>query len=125
MCASSPLLIQAFRYNLARYVLKYITSPYTFILTSLLRDWLVGNATAQSSIIDTSAISNTSTFSGSTQYGGYTYQTSVQYVSGLLPNTSVGINHNLTVSVNGVPACDGLVALLDVKITTKPAGSSS
>ncbi|KAF7979194.1 hypothetical protein HWV62_43120 [Athelia sp. TMB] len=88
-------------------------------------DWLVGNATAQSSIIDTSAVSNTSTFSGSTQYGGYTYQTNVQYISGLLPNTSMGINHNITVGANGVPACDGLVALLDVKITAKPAGSSS
>jgi len=92
---------------------------------NLARDWFIGNATSQGSIIDTAAVSNTSTFSGSTQYGGYTYQSSVQYISGLLPNTSVGINHNLTVSVNGVPACDGLVALVEVKITAKPAGSSS
>lgn len=92
---------------------------------NLARDWLVGNATAQSSLIDTPTVSNTSTYSGLTQSGGYTYQTSVQYVSGLLPNTSIGINHNYTVGVDGVPACDGLVALLDVKITARPAGSSS
>jgi len=92
---------------------------------NLARDWLVGNATAQSSVINTSAVSNTSTYTGSTSSGGYTYQTSVQYISGLLPNTSIGINHNITVGVDGVSACDGLVALLDVKITAKPAGSSS
>ncbi|KZP18934.1 hypothetical protein FIBSPDRAFT_911537 [Athelia psychrophila] len=87
-------------------------------------DWFIGNATAQGSLINSTTLTNTSTFSGSTQYGGYTYQNTIQYISGLLPNTSEGINHNITVGVNGASACDGLVALIDVKITSKPAGSS-
>ncbi|KAK0202164.1 hypothetical protein DFS33DRAFT_1444033 [Desarmillaria ectypa] len=88
------------------------------------RDYIVGNIT--DSGIPTLTLSNTSTFSGSTSYGNYTYQTSVTYASGLLQNTSVGINHNLTVEVEGVTnAVDGLVAVLDVSISARPAGSSS
>ena len=87
------------------------------------RDYIIGNITG--SEIPTLTLSNTSTFSGSTSYGNYTYQTSITYVSGLLQNTSVGINHNLTVGVEGVTnAVDGLVALLDVSITARPANSS-
>lgn len=50
------------------------------------RDELVGNLTGQS--IDTRTLSNTSTLSGSATYSNYTYQTDVQYVSGLLKNSS-------------------------------------
>ena len=53
------------------------------------------------------------------------YQTDVQYVSGYLPNTSVGINHNLSVGANGLNAVDGLVAMMNVKILTSPAGTTS
>lgn len=45
----------------------------------------------------------------------------MQYVSGLLPNTSDGINHFVTVGANGISAVDGLVAVMDVKITQRPA----
>jgi len=92
---------------------------------NLARDWLVGNATAQSTDLVTANMTNSSTFSGQTSYGGYTYQTNVQYVSGLLPNTSIGINHNITVGVNGTNAIDGLVAILGVKIIQQPSSSSS
>ena len=89
------------------------------------RDWLVGNATAQSTDINTTTLTNTSTISGQTSYGGYTYHTNVQYVSGLLSNTSIGINHNATVAVGGANAADGLVAVLGVTITERPQSSSS
>jgi hypothetical protein len=89
------------------------------------RDWLVGNATAQSSILPTSELTNASTYSGETSFNGYTYLTSVTYVSGLLQNTSVDINHAQTVAVNGTNAIDGLVAVMTVKITTQPSTTSS
>lgn len=92
-------------------------------LICLCRDWLVGNATAQSSIIPTSTLTNASSYSGNISFGGYTYFTSVSYVSGLLPNTSDGINHYLTVGENNTNAVDGLVAVLNVKIVGRPAGS--
>lgn len=50
------------------------------------RDELVGNLTGQS--IDTRTLSNTSTLSGSATYNNYTYQTDVEYVPGLLENSS-------------------------------------
>ncbi|THH07272.1 hypothetical protein EW145_g3498 [Phellinidium pouzarii] len=85
---------------------------------NLARDQLVGNATG-GIIVPTSNLTNSSTYSGQTSYGGYTYQTSVQYVSGLLPNTSTGINHLITVGA-GQNAVDGLVAVMTVKITQSP-----
>lgn len=88
------------------------------------RDWMVGNATAQSSIIPTSKVTNASTYSGSTSFNGYTYHTTVDYVSGLLQNTSVGINHYQSVAVNGANAIDGLVAVMTVKITSQPSSTS-
>jgi len=84
------------------------------------RDELVGNATSQSSLIPTTSLTNASAYSGQTSFGGYTYQTSVKYVSGLLQNTSIGINHNDTVPLNGQNAIDGLVAVLAVTITQRP-----
>ncbi|KAJ3752257.1 hypothetical protein EV360DRAFT_97492 [Lentinula raphanica] len=89
------------------------------------RDWLVGNITG--STIPTESLTNSSSYSGNTASNGFNFSTAVQYVSGLLPNTSVGINHNLTVATNGVNAVDGLVAVLTVKITAtnSSAGSSS
>ena len=84
------------------------------------RDWLVGNAT--NSEIPTANLTNASTFQGSTGYEGYSYQTTVQYVSGLLPNTSDGINHFQSMSSN---AADGLVAVLTVRITQAPQQATS
>jgi hypothetical protein len=95
------------------------------LLTICHSDWLVGNATQQSSVIPTANLTNGTTFSGQTTYDGYVYQTSVQYVSGYLPDTSVGINHNLTVGSSTVNASDGFVALMNVKILTSPPGATS
>ncbi|KAI5123152.1 hypothetical protein M0805_000855 [Coniferiporia weirii] len=87
------------------------------------RDWLVGNATGGINI-PTSNLTNSSTYSGQVSFGGYTYQTDVQYVSGLLQNTSNGINHYLTVG-DGQNAVDGLVAVLTVKITEAPQSATA
>ncbi len=87
-------------------------------------DWLIGNATAQSSLIPTVNLTNATTFSGQTSYGGYVYQNSVEYVTGFLTNGSDGINHYLSVGANGTNAVDGLVALLTVKILSSPPSST-
>ncbi|OJA07875.1 hypothetical protein AZE42_07666 [Rhizopogon vesiculosus] len=89
------------------------------------RDWLVGNATAQSTILPTPNMTNTSTYSGQTSFNNYTYATTATYLSGLLQNSSDGINHYQSVAVSGANAIDGLVALLTVTIVKKPGGSSS
>jgi len=78
------------------------------------RDWLVGNATAQTTIINTSNLSAGATFQGKTSFDGFTYQTSVQYVPGLLPVGSDGVNH-------GIPL-DGFVAVMEVSIVGQPGG---
>ncbi|KAJ7278793.1 hypothetical protein C8J57DRAFT_148633 [Mycena rebaudengoi] len=87
------------------------------------RDYLIGNITK--SAIPTANLTSTSTFSGTTSSGGYTYSTTIAYVSGLLSNTSIGVNHNESVSVDGVNAIDGLVAVMEVQITASPASASS
>ena len=87
-------------------------------------DWLVGNATSNTTI-PTSNLTNSSTYSGQSSANGYTYQTDVIYVSGLLSNTSDGINHYQTVATDGNNAIDGLVAVLTVKITQQPQQSAS
>ncbi|KIJ17566.1 hypothetical protein PAXINDRAFT_167571 [Paxillus involutus ATCC 200175] len=89
------------------------------------RDWFIGNATSQSTLIPTENLTNASTYSGQTSFNGYTYQTSVNYISGLLQNTSTGINHFQSVAVNGSNAIDGLVAVMTVKIVTEPTNSST
>lgn len=85
------------------------------------RDWLIGNITQSS--IPTQNLTNGSTFTGTTSWGNYTYTSQITYFSGLLQNTSIGINHNDTVGVNGANAIDGLVAVIDVKITGTPPKS--
>lgn len=87
------------------------------------RDWLVGNITQ--SAIPTLNLTNSTTYTGTTSSGGYTYETSIRYVPGLLANSSDGINHNITVGVDGINAADGLVAVLDVRITQTPPTSSA
>ena len=84
---------------------------------------MIGNATNQTSLIPTEQVTNQSTYSGRTSFGNYTYQTDVSYVSGLLQNTSQGINHYLTVGGHGINAVDGLVAVMQVKIVDRPAVS--
>ena len=88
-------------------------------------DWLVGNATAQSSIIPTANLTNGTTFSGQTSYGGWTYSTDALYLSGILSNSTTGLNHAATVGGNGVEALDGFVAVLTVKVVASPSASAS
>jgi hypothetical protein len=88
------------------------------------RDLLVGNVTQQSSPIDTFTLTNGSQFSGSSGFKGFVYHTSVTYVAGYADNTSIGINHNGSVPVNGANAIDGLVAVFTVTITTTPANAT-
>jgi len=87
------------------------------------RDWLVGNATSNT-FVNTTTLTANATFSGQTTAQGFTYQTNVIYLSGLLPNTSNGINHFITVG-DGQNAVDGLVAVLTVKIQQKPQNVAS
>ncbi|KAJ3871612.1 hypothetical protein F5879DRAFT_430342 [Lentinula edodes] len=87
------------------------------------RDWIVGNITG--STIPTASLTNSSSYSGNTSSNGFSFSTTVQYVSGLLPNTSVGINHNLTVATDGENAVDGFVAVLTVKITATNSSASA
>lgn len=90
---------------------------------NLARDYIVGNISG--TVIPTLNLTNSSTYSGNTSYGGYTYKTDISYVSGLLENTSIGINHNLSVYIPGVTnAVDGLVAVLDVSILEQPEESA-
>ncbi|KDR83057.1 hypothetical protein GALMADRAFT_221038 [Galerina marginata CBS 339.88] len=85
------------------------------------RDWLIGNITHQ--LVPTPNITNGTSYSGTTAWANYTYQTDITYRAGLLENTNFNINHNFSVGVDGVNASDGLVAVLDVKITGVPAKS--
>lgn len=89
------------------------------------RDWMIGNVTNQTALIDTATVSNTSTFSGRTMYANYTYQTDVSYQSGILQNTSDGVNHFQSVAPKNGTAQDGLVAVMQVKIVSRPAVSSA
>jgi len=86
------------------------------------RDWLIGNITKSG--IPTRQLTNSSTYSGTTTFGGYSYRSDIKFVSGLLPNTSDSINHNITVGV-GMNAVDGLVAVFDVFILERPPASSA
>ncbi|KAI0352588.1 hypothetical protein OH77DRAFT_1523173 [Trametes cingulata] len=89
------------------------------------RDWLVGNATAQSSLIPTANITNGTTYSGQTSFQGWTYKTDVVYLSGILSNSTQGVNHDLTVGNNNTLPVDGYVAVMTISIVQKPAAASS
>lgn len=60
------------------------------------------------------------TYSGETSSANWTYSTSIKYVVGIAPNTSDAINHNWTVTVPGINAADGFLAVLDVHIVSEP-----
>ena len=87
---------------------------------SVYRDWAVGNATNQTNLIDTDSLTNTSTYQGQTSFNGYTYSTTVTYVSGLLQNTSDGVNHASDVAPPGRYAIDGLVSVFEAHIVARP-----
>ncbi|RDX49987.1 hypothetical protein OH76DRAFT_1349988 [Lentinus brumalis] len=89
------------------------------------RDWLVGNATAQSSLIPTGNVTNGTTYSGSISYGGYTYHTDALYLSGIASNSTTGLNHASSVGGDGVEAVDGAVAVLTIKVTAKPTAAAA
>ncbi|KAK4688564.1 hypothetical protein P7C73_g1548, partial [Tremellales sp. Uapishka_1] len=107
-------------YFMAVSVEKDLTSGHDIVLNGYNagRDYLVGNITNQ--VIPSETLTNQSTFTGSSTFDNYTYSTSVKYVSGLLQNSSDGVNHYLSVAENGKPAIDGLVAVLTVTITATP-----
>jgi len=84
------------------------------------RDLAVGNVTNQTQPINTSSLTNTSTFQGQTAFNGYTYSTTVTYVSGLLQNTSEGVNHSGDVAPPGGFAIDGLVSVFEAHIVGRP-----
>ena len=85
--------------------------------------WLLGNMTQN--VIPTLNLTDSSSYSGTSTANNYTYHNTVQYVSGLLQNTSIGVNHNLTVATNGLNAVDGLVAIVEVKIVGSPSTKSA
>ncbi|PFH51248.1 hypothetical protein AMATHDRAFT_3242 [Amanita thiersii Skay4041] len=87
------------------------------------RDYLIGNITKSS--VPTLSLVNTTSYTGTTSWNGYTYQSHIKYTPNLLQNTSVGINHNLSVGVNGLNAVDGLVAVIHIAITQKPETRNS
>jgi len=87
------------------------------------RDWLIGNITQTS--IPTGNLTSNLTYQSTTSFNNFTYQSNIQYVPGLLPDTNFAINHNLSVGVDGINACDGFVAVIDVQITTAPASSAA
>ncbi|KAI9443557.1 hypothetical protein H4582DRAFT_2118377 [Lactarius indigo] len=118
--ANSGAVFMAVSYELP----ETLSHDIVFNGYNLARDWLVGNATAQSNLVPTANLTNATTFSGQTTYGGYVYQNSVEYASGFLTNGSDGINHYLSVGANGTNAVDGLVALLTVKILSSPQGAT-
>lgn len=64
-------------------------------------------------------------FVANTSFGGYTYQTNIRFVAGLIPDTNIGINHNMTVPVDGINAVDGLVAVLTAHIVDQPRNATS
>lgn len=82
----------------------------------------MGNITQSS--IPTLNLTNGTTYSGSTSSEGYTYKTDISYLSGYLEDTNYGINHNISVGVDGINSVDGLVAVLDVDITQVPPNTS-
>lgn len=53
-------------------------------------------------------------------FNGFTYNTTVTYVSGLLKNTSDGVNHASEVAPPGGNAVDGLVAVFEAHIVGRP-----
>jgi hypothetical protein len=57
------------------------------------RDYMVGNLTSQPTVISTLDLKDGTTFVGSSSWANYTYETSVRYTSGLLKNSTEGINH--------------------------------
>ena len=65
-------------------------------------------------------MTNTSTYQGQTSFNGYTYSTTVTYVSGLLQNSSDGVNHASDVALPGKSAIDGLVSVLEAHIVGRP-----
>ena len=95
---------------------------YSFSSDLVCRDELAGNATG--TFINTTTLVGNETFKGQTSANGFTYETTVNYVPGLLPNTSDGINHFITVG-DGQNAVDGLIDVFEVHIVTQPTTTSS
>ena len=86
------------------------------------RDEIVGNLTDE--VIPTLNLTADHAYTGRTSANGYTYFTDIKFVTGLLENTNDGINHNITVQIEGVVnSTDGYVAVFEVRIEERPEGS--
>ncbi|KAG7445563.1 uncharacterized protein BT62DRAFT_969236 [Guyanagaster necrorhizus] len=81
---------------------------------------------SNTSKIPTLSLTGSTSFSGSLSSQGYTYKTDIIYVMGLLPNTSIGINYNQSVSNDSaVNTADGLITVFNVSITERPSSASN
>ncbi|EIW67857.1 hypothetical protein TREMEDRAFT_32868 [Tremella mesenterica DSM 1558] len=78
------------------------------------RDEVSGNATGTS--IDPSYLSNGRSISGVMRYGGWSYNTTVEYVSGLFSLNRTKINHYPEVQLVGQNVTDGFTAVWTVKV---------
>jgi len=106
-------------YNLGRLTNRALYGDLSYSQNSI-RDWLIGNITRN--FVETLNVTNATTFTGTTSWASYTYETNIKYVPSLLQNTNYGINHNITVGAT-TNSVDGLVAILEVKITGSPPKS--
>lgn len=67
-------------------------------------------------------VTNNTISKGTTDFNGWYYMNTVSYISGLLLNSSKGINQFDTVVENeNDTAIDGLVALFDVQVLDRPS----
>ena len=87
------------------------------------RDYIVGNITGTNPPPSYTWPTNTTTYTGQTFAEGWVYDVNVKYV-GLTSNSSNGVNHQTTVTVNGRGASDGLVAVLTVNVHTVPRNAT-
>ena len=84
------------------------------------RDLIAGVAT-NTNLYDNGVTNNTIS-KGTTDFNGWYYMNTVSYISGLLLNSSKGINQFDTVVENeNDTAIDGLVALFDVQVLDRPS----
>lgn len=84
----------------------------------------IGNVTNQTQPIATTSVTNGSVFQGQSSFNGYTYSTTVTYVSGMLKNSSDGVNHAGDVAAPGMYAIDGLVGVFEAHIVGRPTSAS-
>ncbi|KZT39477.1 hypothetical protein SISSUDRAFT_1061080 [Sistotremastrum suecicum HHB10207 ss-3] len=103
-----------------------LSATSTITTSSLTSTTTTSSSTVTSPLTSPTVATYLPTFTGRSNATGYIYETTATYLTGLLPNTSDGINHFQSVanSSGGINAVDGLVALLEVHILSAPAGAN-